>query len=142
MQILKLLFPSKEQSCQVALLLLIARVVFSLLMAVHGFQKLEAFDVMSTQFPDPLGVGNEVSLALAIFGELVCAIAVIFGLLTRLALIPMAFTMFIAFFVAHGGSTANGGELSLVYLLIFVLLIFAGPGKFSIDGLLGNKLIK
>lgn len=139
MKVLQLLFPSKEQSNQTALLLLVSRVIFAFLLATHGFQKLQGFKAMAGQFPDPLGLGSEISLALAIFGELVCAIAVIFGLLTRLALIPMAFTMFIAFFVAHGRSTANGGELALVYLLIYVLLFFAGPGKYSIDGVLAKK---
>ena len=139
MKVLQLLFPSKEQSNQTALLLLVSRVIFAFLLATHGFQKLQGFEAMAGQFPDPLGLGSEISLALAIFGELVCAIAVIFGLLTRLALIPMAFTMFIAFFVAHGGSTANGGELALVYLLIYVLLFFAGSGKYSIDGVLAKK---
>lgn len=139
MKVLQLLFPSKEQSNQTALLLLVARVIFAFLLATHGFQKLQGFEAMAGQFPDPLGLGSEISLALAIFGEFVCSIAVVFGLLTRLALIPMAFTMFIAFFVAHGGSIANGGELALVYLLIYVLLFFAGPGKYSIDGVLGKK---
>lgn len=139
MRILNLLLPSKEQNSKVAALLLVARVVFAVLLAVHGFQKLQGFDMMADKFPDPLGVGSELSLTLAIFGELVCAIAVVFGLLTRLALIPMAFTMVVAFFITHGGSIAEG-ELAFVYLVVFVLLIFAGPGKYSIDGLLANKL--
>lgn len=139
MRILNLLLPSKEQSSKVATLLLVARVVFAVLLAIHGFQKFQGFDMMADKFPDPLGLGSQLSLTLAIFGELVCSIAVVFGLLTRLALIPMAFTMLVAFFITHGGSIAEG-ELAFVYLVIFILLIFAGPGKYSIDGLLANKL--
>ena len=98
-----------------------ARVVFSLLLANHGLQKLMAFDAMSTQFPPMLGLNSEVALTLAIFSELVCSVAVIVGFLTRLALIPMIFTMAVAFFVAHGASI-NEGELAFVYLVAFTLL--------------------
>ena len=34
---------------------------------------------MSESFPDPLGVGSQMSLILAIFGELACSLAFIFG---------------------------------------------------------------
>lgn len=138
MKILNFLFPSKEQDVKIASSLLTARVIFALLLASHGLQKLQDFEMMADSFPDPLGIGSHISLALAIFGELFCSIAAVFGFLTRLALIPMAFTMTVAFFVTHGGSVAEG-ELALVYLIVFVLLTFAGPGKYSIDGLLAKK---
>lgn len=41
---------------------------------------------MALAFPDPLGVGSEISLILAIFGEVFCSVLLIFGLLIRLAL--------------------------------------------------------
>ena len=53
----------------------------------------------------------------------------------------MIFTMCVAFFMAHGGSIAQG-ELAFVYLVVFVLLFFAGPGRFSVDGWLAKKLNK
>ena len=104
-------------------------------------QKLQGFESLSATFPDPLGIGSQLSLSMAIFGELVCSTAVIFGFLTRLAIIPMAFTMTVAFFITHGGSLAEG-ELAFAYLVVFVLLFFAGPGKYSIDGLLAGKFLK
>lgn len=138
-KVLNMLLPNVQQSCSTAAFLLVARVVFALLLVSHGLQKLEGFEQMSAHFPDPLGVGSSLSLALAIFGELVCSLAVVFGVLSRLALLPMIFTMCVAFFVAHGGSIAEG-ELAFVYLVVFVLLFFAGPGRFSVDGWLAKKL--
>ena len=38
---------------------------------------------------DPLGIGSQLSLVLAIFGEMVCSMAFIFGFLYRLAMLPM-----------------------------------------------------
>lgn len=138
MTVLKCLFSFKNESCKTTVLLLVARVVFSLLLANHGLQKLMAFDAMSTQFPPMLGLNSEVALTLAIFSELVCSVAVIVGFLTRLALIPMIFTMAVAFFVAHGASI-NEGELAFVYLVVFTLLWIAGAGKCSIDGFIASK---
>lgn len=63
----------------------------------HGIAKWSNFDTMSTMFPDPLGIGSSASLSLAIFGEVICSLGFIVGAFYRLALIPMIFTMCIAF---------------------------------------------
>ena len=132
-KVLIFLLPDRQQRCSTAVFLLVARVVFALLLASHGLQKLEGFEQMSGGFPDPLGLGSGLSLLLAIFGELVCSLALVVGVLSRLVLLPMIFTMCVAFFMAHG-------ELAFVYLVVFVLLFFAGPGRFSVDGWLAKKL--
>lgn len=137
---ISLLFPSEKGSNRSAILLLVARAVFAALLATHGWQKLMSFEEMSATFADPLGVGSELSLTLAIFGELVCSLAVILGLLTRLALLPMIFAMGVAFFVVHGGSIASGGELAFAYLVIFILLLVVGAGRYSLDYLIGRRI--
>lgn len=97
--IYKFLFPSKPDSTAMSLLLLALRILFGVLLMSHGVQKWANFDAMSESFPDPLGVGSQMSLILAIFGELACSLAFIFGFLYRLAMIPMIFTMGMAFFI-------------------------------------------
>ena len=108
----------------------------------HGIQKWSNFSEMSAVFPDPLGVGGSISLSLAIFGELFCSMAFIVGFLYRLAMIPMTFTMLVAFFVIHANDPFSVKELAFVYLVVFVLMYIAGPGKFSIDRWIGNILSK
>lgn len=98
------------------------------------------FDTMSTMFPDPLGIGSSASLSLAIFGEVICSLGFIVGAFYRLALIPMIFTMCIAFFVIHGADPFAVKELALVYLAIFVLMYIAGPGNYSVDRLIAKKI--
>ena len=137
-KLLRFLLPDVQQSSKTATLLLVARVVFALLLAVHGWQKLQGFEQMAGQFPDPLGLGSSLSLSLAIFAELFCSLALMLGVLSRMALLPMIFTMCIAFFVTHGGSLAEG-ELAFVYLVAFILLFSAGPGRFSVDGWLSKR---
>ncbi|HAV49177.1 MAG TPA: DoxX family protein, partial [Brevundimonas sp.] len=33
----------------------------------------------------------------------------------------------------------NGGELAALYCWVFLYLVFAGPGAFSVDGILAKK---
>lgn len=126
--VLNFLFPGEPRDSRSSWLLLAARVVFGLLLMSHGIAKLQNFEALSATFPDPLGVGSRVSLVLAVFGEVVCAAGCVAGLFYRLALIPMVFTMCVAFFAVHGGDPFAARELALVYLVVFVLMYAAGPG--------------
>lgn len=138
--IYKFLFPTKPDNNGASLFLLALRIFFGLLLMNHGIQKWTHFQELSISFPDPLGVGSTISLALAIFAELGCSMAFIIGFLYRLAMIPMIFTMSIAFFVIHTNDPFSTKELALIYLVVFIVMYIAGPGKFSVDHWLGNRL--
>ena len=127
------LFPTKSNTTKVSLLLLAVRIIFGILLMNHGIQKWTNFQELSAVFPDPLGVGSPLSLGLAIFGELACSMAFIIGFLYRLAMIPMMFTMVVAFFVIHGNDPFATKELAFVYLVVFILMYIIGPGKFAVD---------
>lgn len=135
----KFLFPSKPTSTNSALLILAARIVFGFLFMNHGIQKLCEFSVLAETFPDPIGVGSKASLILAIFGELACSLGFLFGCLYRLALIPMIFTMGVAFFVIHGNDPFAVRELAFVYMIIFLFMFIIGPGKYSLDAFMVNR---
>lgn len=136
----KFLFPLKPDATGVSLLLLAVRIIFGLLLLSHGMQKWTNFTQLATQFPDPLGLGSEVSLGLAIFAELFCSLGFIFGILYRLALIPMIFTMCMAFFVVLGKEAFQARELPFAYLAVFVIMYIAGPGKYAIDRYLAKRV--
>lgn len=138
----KILFPSEQNTTTVSWLLLAARLLFGILLLSHGIQKFNGFNQMSSIFPDPLGVGSKISLSLAIFAELICSIGFILGLLYRLAMLPMIFTMLVAFFVIHGQDPFAVKELAFIYLVVFILMYIAGPGKYSIDSFLFAKTDK
>src|SRR6056297_84350 len=70
---------SHDQSSSVGLLILRLFTGGCMLIA-HGWGKLTSFGELSSKFPDPIGLGSAPSLALAIFAEVVCAIAVMLGL--------------------------------------------------------------
>lgn len=138
--ILKFLFPAKSCPVKASAILLASRMIFGGLLLSHGIAKWSNFDTMSTMFPDPLGIGSAASLVLAIFGEVICSLGFITGTLYRLALIPMIFTMCVAFFVIHGADPFAVKELALVHLAIFVLMYIAGPGNYSVDRLIAKKI--
>ena len=140
--IYKFLFPTKPNTAGISFFLLLLRLFFGLMLMNHGIQKWSNYQELSIVFPDPLGVGSPLSLGLAIFAELVCSMGFIIGLFYRLAMIPMIFTMGMAFFVIHANDAFAVKELALIYLVVFVLMYIVGPGKYSVDYLLGNELNK
>ncbi|MDF1659467.1 MAG: DoxX family protein [Verrucomicrobiales bacterium] len=99
----------------------------------HGWGKLTSFGDLSSKFPDPIGFGSAPSLALAVFAEVFCAIAIMLGLFTRAAAIPLLITMLVAAFVIHGADPFQKKEFALLYAVPCLMLIFTGAGSFSVD---------
>lgn len=122
------------------LALLILRLSFGLgLLWNHGWGKLLKFSTLQDSFPDPLGIGSTFSLIGALLGEVFFAAFLALGLYTRLSALVCGFTMGVAFFVVHGSALSgpNSGEMSFLFLSVFVALFIAGGGRFSLDRKLG-----
>lgn len=115
--------------------LLLLRLTFGLSMAyAHGWPKLQKLMAGGeVKFLDFLGLGPEVSMGLAVFAELGCALLLAVGLFTRLASIPLIITMFVAVFVAHWGDPYSDMEKGLLFLTPYLCILLAGPGWYSID---------
>lgn len=129
--------------------LLMGRVGLGLSMAFgHGLGKMQNFSMVAEKFPDPLGIGSSASLALAVFAELVCGLLIVVGAGTRLALTQLIATMGVAIychmklwgdplFPAKPGDSS--AELAFIYLIGFVTLFIAGPGRFALDHFIVKK---
>lgn len=122
--------------------LLVLRLFVGGMMLTHGVAKLENFTALREGFPDPIGLGSAASLVMIILVEVGCSLLVITGLLTRLAVIPMIFSMLVAAFLTHTQFALAASELAIMYLGIFVVIFIAGPGKCSIDYLIGKTIGK
>ncbi|RWX02543.1 DoxX family protein [Flavobacterium cerinum] len=123
--------------------LLLMRIVVGIFMFTHGLKKyMMLFSGELIQFPDPLGVGSTTSLVLTVFAEVVCSALIFIGLGTRLVVLPLIFTMFVIVFVVHGADGFGNQELPAVYLLIYLVLLVTGSGKYSIDHLISRKRSK
>ncbi len=113
--------------------LALLRIVPSLMMISHGFPKFQKLISGDFTFANPLGIGETPSLFLTVIAEFVAPLLVIVGYKSRIAAIPVAFTMLVAAFVVHGADPFGKKELALLYAVIFVVISLVGPGKFGID---------
>ncbi|WP_297085925.1 DoxX family protein [uncultured Draconibacterium sp.] len=135
----KKLFQTKLNNTRVDLSLLILRLASGGFMLTHGWPKLQRLLAGEMKFGDPLGLGPELSLILAVFAEVFCAILVVLGLGTRLAVIPLIVTMAVAAFITHGADSFARKELALFYLVSYVILLLMGSGKISVDRLIARR---
>ena len=117
---------------------LILRIGGAVLMMPHGYDKLVNFKQYSQNFMHFLGFSGTVSLGLVVFAEFFCSILVILGLATRLAVIPLIIDTFVALAIAHNFDFFGKGEHAALFLTIFLAILFVGPGKISVDGMI-NK---
>lgn len=119
---------------------LILRLSLGLLMLNHGYPKLmEFFSGEEIKFANPIFIGMTGSLALAVFAEFFCSILIAIGLWTRLALIPLMITMFVAVSIIHLNDPMDKKEHALLFLLPYIALFLLGSGRFSVDALLSKN---
>jgi putative oxidoreductase len=119
--------------------LLLLRIGVSALMLTHGLPKLMKVMAGNFTFGDPLGLGSGASLFLAVLAEVGCSLLILIGAGTRLAALPLMFTMLVAILIVHAGDAFGKKELPLLYLLIYTVLLLAGSGKYSVDALLNRR---
>jgi putative oxidoreductase len=118
--------------------MLVLRLGVGVLMMHHGYDKLVNFAKYKGEFMNFMGIGQGMSLALVVFAEFFCALFIVLGLFTRLATIPLIVTMCVALFMAHNGQFYGKGEMAALYLAGYVALLFCGPGRVSVDGMIGK----
>lgn len=106
---------------------------------LHGWGKLEAYGERVHTFRSMLGMSPEVGYTLLVGAEFFCAIAIVIGLWTRLASIPLIIAMLVAAFIAHGDDPWSDKEPALMYGLMYLALFFAGAGRFSVDHWWGSR---
>ena len=111
------------------------RIMTGLLFLAHGTVKLFGF-------PEVEGMGRVELASLSGIGGLIEFIAgslIALGLFTRAAAFIASGEMAAAYFLFHAPDSfypvANGGDAAILYCFIFLYLVFAGPGSFSLDGL-------
>ena len=118
--------------------MLLLRVGTGVLMMNHGYGKLMKFGSLQHKFMNFLGLGSTISLSLVIFAEFFCSMFLILGLFTRLAAIPLIITMCVVLFKVQNRDFFGDGEVVALYLTAFLVLLIVGPGKVSVDGMIGK----
>lgn len=134
---MKKLFSTRYNATAFNLGLLLLRIGAGVLMAHHGFQKIQNYDQWSHGFINFMGLGPTVSYMLAIFAEFFCAILIVLGLFTRLACFVLVINCTVALSTVHW-DLFDKGELLTLFLACYLTLLFTGPGKVSVDGLISK----
>lgn len=119
---------------------LILRLIVGVAFIIHGYGKMQA--PMSWMGPDSTIPGF--FLLLASISEFFGGIALLLGLVTRLAAFGIGSTMTVAVYMhsmVWGDSFVSAGkggsfELPLTYLALMILFLITGPGRFSLDSLI------
>ncbi|MEM7549899.1 MAG: DoxX family protein [Bacteroidota bacterium] len=141
MTILKYILQTEISESTKNLSLLIFRVTISIsLFNTHGLKKIIHFEDTLNNIPDPLGMGSELSTFFAIFANVFCPLLIVLGVLTRLAIIPILSITLIGFFVVHAADPWSVRDVPLMYSIVFSLFLILGPGKYSIDQSIINRL--
>ena len=115
--------------------ILFMRIFIGAMMLTHGIGKIQNYNAIVNSFPDPLGIGSAVSFTLITLTEVGCSVLIIMGLFTRLATLPLIFGMYVATFIAFPEKTFAEGELSFVYMGIYIMLLVSGGGRYALDAL-------
>jgi|SRR5450432_1125584 putative oxidoreductase len=119
--------------------LLVQRVVTGLLMLIgHGLPKISNFSDLSSSFYDPFHIGHRNSLVLVILAELFCSMLLVLGLFTRIAAFIIVLDLSIAVFIYHHGQPLKNVDLGAIYLTSVFTIMFIGPGRVSVDGMMGK----
>jgi putative oxidoreductase len=135
---MKKLFSSKYSAGSVNAGMLVLRLGLGILMISHGYQKITHFSSTAQHMPNLLGLGGTINASLIIFAEFFCSLFLILGLFTRLACIPLIIAMSVALFKVNNADFFGQGHLAAVFLVGFITLLFIGPGRISVDGMIGK----
>lgn len=136
---MKSLFSTAWDTAQANFWLLVARIAVCGFMLTHGVPKFTSLvSGKPIQFADPFGLGETASFLLVIFAEFICSIFILMGFATRIAAFLLFFTMTIAVFYAHADDPFSKKEKALLYMVIYLLLMVFGAGKYSVDQMISG----
>lgn len=129
-----------SRSAWTSRMLSVLRIVVGILYFEHGTQKI--FDVPASTPPGP--VYHVVSLnGLAGILETFGGLAILVGLLTRPVAFVLAGEMAVAYFKVHIWRSIfpinNRGDNVVLFCFIFLFLVFAGAGPWSVDALIARS---
>jgi putative oxidoreductase len=126
----------------------VVRMIVGLVFVLHGAQKLFVYHYAGVvALFHQIGIpAPALSAALAIAAELGGGLLLLTGLYTRLAAVPVAFTMLVAITQVHlhaGFFAQNGGfEYPLTMLVVNLALIIGGGGAFALDNLRARQQLE
>ena len=120
-------------------LLALLRIVAALIFLAHGVIKMFGFPGGAQPGPqDPLTFFWIAGLIEVVTGGLI-----LIGLFTRPAAFIASGEMAVAYWMVHAPQSpfpaVNNGDAAILYCFVFLYLVAAGPGAFSVDGMRAKR---
>ena len=110
----------------------VLRIAVGLLFVEHGTQKILGFPISANPGPALHSLQGVQGLI-----ELVGGLLILVGLFTRPVAFVLCGDMAVAYFMSHAPKNffpmLNGGDAAILYCFVFLYLVFAGPGAWSVD---------
>ncbi|WP_426482252.1 DoxX family protein [Chryseobacterium sp. R2ACT005] len=120
--------------------LLVFRILLSVeLIVAHGLKKLGVGVSEAEQVPNPLHLPEAFNSLFADAANLVFPVFVIFGFLTRIAVLPILAVTLTGYFILHWNDALLVKDTPFMYSLCYLFLLFVGSGKYSVDNFLTKK---
>lgn len=113
-------------------MLSVLRIVAALIFLEHGTQKLLGFPGGERAFAEIFSLSWVAGLI-----EIVTGALLVVGYWTRMAAFVASGEMAVAYWMAHAPQSVfpvnNGGDAAILYCFVFLYIVFAGPGPWSLD---------
>jgi putative oxidoreductase len=123
-------FLSEWEPCVLSLL----RMVSGLIFLLHGTQKHLGMPA-TERVVEPFSLSWTAGVI-----EIICGTLLLVGFQSRAAAFVSSGLMAFAYWIAHAPRdvfpTNNGGDAAILYCFVFLYIVFAGPGPWSVDALL------
>ena len=109
------------------------------LIYAHGLKKLGVGVSEAEVVPNPLNLPEAFNSLFADAANLFFPVFVILGLATRIAILPILSVTLTGYFVLHFHDAPLIKDTPFMYSLSFLVLLFLGPGKYSLDYFIQRK---
>jgi len=109
------------------------------LIYAHGLKKLGVGVSEAEVVPNPLNLPEAFNSLFADAANLFFPVFVILGLATRIAILPILAVTLTGYFVLHFHDAPLIKDTPFMYSLSFLVLLFLGPGKYSLDYFIQRK---
>lgn len=116
------------------LAMLVFRVLLALeLFRVHGLKKFRVENGQKEHVPNPLHLPEKLNALVATFSDTVVPFLMMFGIGTRLVVLPTIGVTAIGYFVVHRNDSVEVRDVPYMYTLSLLFVLALGAGTFSID---------
>jgi putative oxidoreductase len=133
------MFDPKTLSNWTPYALAVLRIVAGLIFLEHGTQKLLGFPLGERALVEAMTMSWWAGLLELALGAFITP-----GLFTRVAAFIASGEMAFAYWIAHAPRdffpVNNAGDAAILYCFVFLFLVFAGPGRWSLDAWRGAEL--